>query len=62
MISMFYQRYKLFFWNILVLAFLSGAVSKFLHGYMWEVYLNGGLGVLALIVLIIEWKKEKKGR
>lgn len=60
MFSMFYQRYKVPFWIVLTLLFLSGSVSKMYTGASWEVALNGGLGVVCLIISIVLLAKQRK--
>lgn len=59
MFTAFYQRYKIGFWALMTLLFASGAVSKSAHGSQWEVYLNGGLGAVCLIMAVVSFIQQK---
>lgn len=60
MFNMFYSRYKVWFWSILSFLFLTGSISKYFTGSIWEFWLNGGLGLVCLVVMVTIVIKDRK--
>ncbi|ULO05089.1 hypothetical protein H1230_18420 [Paenibacillus sp. 19GGS1-52] len=60
MLTEFVKKNKYLALGILFLLLASGAVSKFVRGRMIDVYLNGGLAVIVLIVMLFFAMKDKR--
>ncbi|MDR7002365.1 hypothetical protein J2Y67_004887 [Neobacillus niacini] len=61
MLSFYYQRYKLWFWLILFLAFEIGAISKSFYSPLWEVLLNAVIGSICVGIYIrLRFLKQKQ--
>ncbi|MDR7002915.1 hypothetical protein J2Y67_005455 [Neobacillus niacini] len=61
MLSFYYQRYKLWFWLILFLAFEIGAISKSFYSPLWEVLLNAVIGLICVGIYIrLRFLKQKQ--
>jgi hypothetical protein len=56
---MFYQKYKLYIWITIFFLTGSGAVSNYYNGLPFEVWLNGILAGIALIVCLILLMKKR---
>ncbi len=53
MFSWMYQSYKLWFWFVVFVAFISGTVYKWFYAPMWQVWLNAGCGLISLVIFVI---------
>ncbi|MGG3281243.1 hypothetical protein [Paenibacillus solani] len=60
MLIEFVKKNKYIALGILFLLLASGAVSKFVRGLMIDVYLNGGLAVIVLIIILFFAVKDKR--
>lgn len=65
MLPLFLRNNKQWVWFILFLLFGSGAISKSLYADAWQVWLNGGLSAVCLLVFLYyalrkDWAKTTK--
>ncbi|WP_433747892.1 hypothetical protein [Falsibacillus pallidus] len=59
MFSIYYHRFKKWFWLVLFFLFELGAVTKYFHRPLWEVVLNAVIGLVCLGMFLIFARKGK---
>jgi hypothetical protein len=60
MLSILYERFKIWIWLLLAVLFGTGALTKSDHGKPWEVVLDAGLAFICLVMFVFLFMKKQR--